>query len=218
MKQSDCGYFPKFLSRRQHYLFVQCERLRKAGVPINLMVFCPAFHEEVEELFIHYQLWLALKWNPKHSFSICTAENKDSNDCIDIINTALLKYDAKSLGVKGQLKMSLIPKTSEYIFRDTATNKQIRNNKIRIGSAQEPDNLRGLPGSGAMFFNIDRWPDSPKAPAEDLVKSITGGVLPRPYTMQVFTTQRLPAGSFARKFYCDSKDSITRFRAIDILP
>ena len=186
-------------------------------MPINLMVYCQSYHDEVQEFLILYQMWLALKWNPKHSFTICTSEKEKEVECIDTINTALKQYNADTLGVKGRLNMSLIPKTSEYIFRDSANNKQIQNNRIRIGSAQEPDNLRGLPATGVLFFNIGTWPDSTKARAEDLVKSIAGGVLPRPYTMQVFTTQSLRRGTFAREFYCDSKEGMTGFVPIDIL-
>lgn len=218
MKKNEYGGFFRHLSKHQLVLLNKCERLREAGLPINLMVYCPGCHDEVQEFLICYQMWLALTWNPKHIFTICTDREEHKDECIDTMNDVVKHYNTKSFGVQGQLKMSLIPKTSEYIFRDTANNKQIRNNRIRIGSAQEPDNLRGLPGTGALFFNICTWPDSPKARAEDLVKSIAGGVLPRPYTMQVFTTQRLFRGSFAREFYCDSKEGLTGFVPIDIYP
>lgn len=209
------GLIPFKLNFAQIQVEEEVERLRKENKPINIII-CKARQWGGSTYSIFKQAWIALKWMPSHSFSVCAQVNGTAVSITRMLNTAFLHYNAKSLGVKGMLKMSLIPKTSEYIFRDTATNKQIRNNRIRIGSAQEPDNLRGLPGSGVHFSEVAVWPDSPKARAEDLVKSISGGVLPRPYTMQVFESTPKGAGNFFHRSWLSAKAGVSNFSPIFI--
>lgn len=209
------GLIPFKLNYAQIKVEEEVERLRKSNAPINIII-CKARQWGGSTYSIFKQTWISLKWRSSHSFSVCAQVNGTAVSITRMLNTAFLHYNAKSLGVKGQLKMSLIPKTSEYIFRDTATNKQIRNNRIRIGSAQEPDNLRGLPGSGVHFSEVAVWPDSPKARAADLVKSIAGGVLPRPYTMQVFESTPKGAGNYFHRAWLDAKSGKSNFSPIFI--
>lgn len=209
------GLVPFKLNYAQIQVEEKVEALRKANLPINIII-CKARQWGGSTYSIFKQAWIALKWRSSHSFSVCAQVNGTAVSITRMLNTAFLHYNAKSLGVKGQLKMSLIPKTSEYIFRDSANNKQIRNNRIRIGSAQEPDNLRGLPGSGVHFSEVAVWPDSPKARAEDLVKSISGGVLPRPYTMQVFESTPKGAGNFFHRAWLAAKAGVSNFTPVFI--
>lgn len=203
------------LNYAQIVVLTECEKLRKAGKPINIII-CKARQWGGSTFSIFYQWWIAIKWKPSHCFSVCAQVNGTAVSITRMLNTAFNHYNAKSLGVKGQLKMSLIPKTSEYILKDSATNRQIRNNRVRIGSAQEPDNLRGLPGSGVHFSEVAVWPDSPKARAEDLVKSITGGILPRAYTVQVFESTPKGAGNYFHRSWLDAKAGGSGFSPVFI--
>lgn len=211
------GIIPFKLNYAQIVVLTECERLRKADKPINIII-CKARQWGGSTFSIFYQCWIALKWKPSHSFSVCAQVNGTAVSITRMLNTAFQHYNAKSLGVKGKLKMSLIPKTSEYVLRDTEgpQGSQVRNNRIRIGSAQEPDNLRGLPGSGVHFSEVAVWPDSPKARAEDLVKSLTGGILPRPYTVQVFESTPKGAGNYFHRSWLDAKAGGSGFSPVFI--
>ena len=209
------GLIPFKLNYAQIQVEEKVEELRKANLPMNIII-CKARQWGGSTYSIFKQSWIALKWKASHSFSVCAQVNGTAVSITRMLNTAFNHYNAKSLGCKGQIKMSLIPKTSEYVFKDTANNKQIRNNRIRIGSAQEPDNLRGLPGSGVHFSEVAVWPDSPKARAADLVKSIAGGVLPRAYTMQVFESTPKGAGNYFHQCWLDAKAGVSSFTPVFI--
>lgn len=211
------GLIPFKLNYAQIVVLTECERLRKADKPINIII-CKARQWGGSTFSIFYQCWIALKWKPSHSFSVCAQVNGTAVSITRMLNTAFQHYDAHNLGVKGKLKMSLIPKTSEYVLRDTegGQGSQVRNNRIRIGSAQEPDNLRGLPGSGVHFSEVAVWPDSPKSRAEDLVKSLTGGILPRPYTVQVFESTPKGAGNYFHRCWLDAKNGVSSFYPVFI--
>lgn len=210
------GLIPFKLNFAQIVVLTECEKLRKADKPINIII-CKARQWGGSTFSIFYQCWIALKWKPSHYFAVCAQVNGTAISITRMLNTAFRHYNAKSLGVKGQLKMTPVPKTSEFIFRDSiGQDRQIRNNRISIGSAQEPDNLRGMPYSGVHFSEVAVWPDSPKARAEDLVKSIAGGILPRPYTMQVFESTPKGAGNYFHRCWLNAKAGVSSFTPIFI--
>ena len=204
------------LNYAQIVVLTECERLRKGDKPINIII-CKARQWGGSTFSIFYQCWLALKWKPSHYFAVCAQVNGTAISITRMLNTAFRHYDATSLGVEGKLRMVPVPKTSEYIFRDTAgQDRQVRNNRISIGSAQEPDNLRGMPYSGVHFSEVAVWPDSPKSRAEDLVKSIAGGILPRPYTMQVFESTPKGAGNYFHRCWLSAKAGESSFTPVFI--
>jgi len=210
------GLIPFKLNYAQVVVLEECERLRKADKPINIII-CKARQWGGSTFSIFYQCWIALKWKPSHYFAVCAQVNGTAISITRMLNTAFRHYNAKSLGVEGKLKMVPVPKTSEFIFRDTVgQDRQVRNNRISIGSAQEPDNLRGMPYSGVHFSEVAVWPDSPKARAEDLVKSIAGGILPRPYTMQVFESTPKGAGNYFHRCWLNAKAGVSSFTPVFI--
>ena len=210
------GLIPFKLNYAQIVVLQVCESLRKANKPINIII-CKARQWGGSTFSIFYQCWIALKWKPSHYFAVCAQVNGTAISITRMLNTAFRHYDARNLGVEGKLKMVPVPKTSEFIFRDTAgQDRQVRNNRISIGSAQEPDNLRGMPYSGVHFSEVAVWPDSPKARAEDLVKSIAGGILPRPYTMQVFESTPKGAGNYFHRCWLNAKAGVSSFTPVFI--
>ena len=176
---------PFKLNYSQLILLQKCEELRENNKPINIIV-CHPEGDDVSVFSIFYQLWIALKWNPEHHFTICAATNEVAQKLLNMLRTALGFYDARALRGEGKLTLSLIPGTNEYIIKDTITGKRVCNNSILVGSAQSSDYLRGLSIEGNVLQNLAIWPDTKESPAEDLVKAISGGVLSKPYTMQVY--------------------------------
>lgn len=208
------GLVPFKLNFAQLHVYQECERLRRSNQPINIII-CKARQWGGSTFSIFYQLWISLEWKDAHAFSVCAQVNGTAVSIVRMLNTAFQFYNTWELGIEGRIKMSLIPKTSEYEIKDSKDN-QVRRNRIRIGSALEPDNLRGLPGSGVHFSEVAVWPDTPKAPAEDLVKSITGGILPRPYTMQVFESTPKGAGNYFHRKWLEAKQGVSGFTPIFI--
>lgn len=204
------GNIPFKLNYAQVYVLTKCEELRKANKPINIII-CKARQWGGSTFCLFYQIWIALKWNPYHKFSVCAQVNGVATSITQMFDSALKKYKPWTLDSAGkELRLVPVPHSNEYVIKDDK-NRQIRSNRIRIGSIENPDNLRGLPGSGVHFSEVSVWPDTPMKRPEDLVKSIAGGILPRPYTLQFFESTPKGAGNFFHRQWLDAKDGKSTF-------
>lgn len=204
------------LNHAQIETLLVCERLRLSDRPINIII-CKARQWGGSTFSIFYQTWLALMWRPTHAFSVCAQTKGVATSITNMLGTAFERYRPWDVGLPDdeRLRLSKVPESSEYILRDSRGN-QVRHNKIRIGSIEAPDNLRGLPGSGAHFSEVGVWPDSPERRPEDLIKSITGGILPLPYTMQVIESTPKGAGNYFHRAYLEAKSGKSGFTPIYI--
>lgn len=194
----------------------ECERLRKAGLPINIII-CKARQWGGSTLCFFYQVWIALKWRPSHSFSICAQTNGVASSIKRMLEYAFEHYKAWDLDlpVSESVHLAKLPDGNEYVVRDSRDN-QVRRNIIRIGSIIAPDNLRGLPGSGAHFSEVGIWPDTPARRPEDLMKSISGGILLRPYTVQAIESTPKGTGNAFHRMYKSAKAGSSSYHAVFI--
>lgn len=204
------------LNYAQIIVFLQCEKLRESGAPINIVI-CKARQWGGTTFCLFYQSWLALEWRETHAFSVCAQTVGVATSIINMLDFAFSKYMAWDIGLPDNesIHLSHIPNSSEYVIKDSRNNT-VRHNKIRIGSIIAPDNLRGLPGSGAHFSEMGVWPDTPERRPEDLIKSITGGILPRPYTMQAIESTPKGSGNAFHRAYLNAKSGNSNFTAIFI--
>ena len=209
------GVIPFKLNYAQLVVETEVERLRKLNVPMNIII-CKARQWGGSTYSIFKQSWIALKWRSNHSFSVCAQVNGVAVSITQMLAQALKDYHPWALNVQGkELNFVPIPKSNEYIIKDYK-GQQVRRNKFRIGSVENPDNLRGLPGSGVHFSEVAVWPDTPMKRPEDLVKSIAGGILPKAYTMQVFESTPKGAGNYFHRKWLDAKDGKGGFSPIFI--
>lgn len=204
------------LNYAQIVVLEKCEELRRAGKPINIII-CKARQWGGSTFCFFYQTWIALKWRDTHAFSICAQTNGVAKSIKDMLTFAFEKYQAWDLELPDNESLKLVNggEGNEYVIKDSKGNI-IRNNKIRIGSIIAPDNLRGLPGSGAHFSEVGVWPDTPGRRPEDLIKSITGGILPRAYTMQAIESTPKGSGNYFHREYMRAKNGKSSFHAIFI--
>lgn len=207
------GTIPFKLNYAQVYVLGIVENMRKNLEPIRLII-CKARQWGGSTFCLFYQVWLALKWEPTYKFSVCAQVNGVASSITRMFTDALYMYKPWSLDNNTkELRLVSIPNSSEYVIKDAA-GERVRRNIIRIGSAENSDNLRGLPGSGAHFSEVSVWPDTPMKRAEDLVKSITGGVLPLPYTMEVFESTPKGAGNFFHRSWLEAKEGKSNFTPV----
>lgn len=209
------GLIPFKLNYAQIVTLEKCESLRKANKPINIII-CKARQWGGSTFCLFYQIWIGMKWSPSHKFSVCAQVNGVAVSITQMFATALRKYKTWTLDIPGrELRFVPIPRSNEYVIKDDK-NRQVRNNRIRIGSIENPDNLRGLPGDGVHFSEVSVWPDTPQKRPEDLVKSIAGGILPRPYTLQFFESTPKGAGNFFHRSWLDAKEGKSSFTPVFI--
>ena len=174
----------------------ECERLRKAGLPINIII-CKARQWGGSTFCIFYQMWIALYRATKHSFAVCAQTKPVAGNITKMLMRAMETYDAWSLGLPVNERLEIVRDNTsgEYVIRDSH-GKQVTRSTIRIGSVENPDALRGYSGEGAHFSEAGVWKDTPEKRPADLIRSIAGGILLQANSMQVIESTPKGAGNF----------------------
>ena len=120
-----------------------CERLRKEGVPIDIII-CKARQWGGSTFCIFYQMWIGLYCTVKHSFAVCAQTKTVAGNIANMLIRSMESYDAWSLNlpVDEKLEITQDSKTGEYLIKDSH-GKAVTRSRFRIGSVENPDALRG---------------------------------------------------------------------------
>ena len=207
---------PFKLNNPQIIVFLECERLRKAGLPINIII-CKARQWGGSTFCIFYQMWIGLYRAIKHSFAVCAQTKPVAGNITKMLMRAMETYDAWSLGLPTNERLQIVRDNTsgEYVIRDTHGN-QVTRSTIRIGSVENPDALRGYSGEGAHFSEAGVWKDTPEKRPADLIRSIAGGILLQENSMQVIESTPKGAGNFFHSEYMRAKNDKSTYKAIFI--
>ena len=203
------GRVPFKLNYAQMRVLRRLEAMRKANKPIRIII-CKARQWGGSTLCLFYQVWLALKWVPTYKFSVCAQIDSTAASIVRMFTDTIQDMNPWSVDDTAQsLKFVCLPNSAEHIIRNEK-GEQVRRNIIRVGSVESPNKLRGLPGMGVHYSETAIWPDTPGKRSNDLVTSISGGVLPLPYTMEVFESTPKGSGNFFHRQWMRAKkgDSI----------
>lgn len=194
----------------------ECERLRKAGLPINIII-CKARQWGGSTFCIFYQMWIALYRATKHSFAVCAQTKPVAGNITKMLMRAMETYDAWSLGLPVNERLEIVRDNTsgEYVIRDSH-GKQVTRSTIRIGSVENPDALRGYSGEGAHFSEAGVWKDTPEKRPADLIRSIAGGILLQANSMQVIESTPKGAGNFFHAECMRAKNDKSTYKFIFI--
>ena len=176
------------LNRAQRYYLSELEKLRKAGVPIEIIL-CKARQWGGSTLTQLYMFWIQ-KIHKKHWNSvICGDVEKQSKIVLQMLENAAREYDTFiDDGVPTKLK--------PYGRTDSVREIVGRNCTISVGSAQEPDKVRCEDISMCHLTEVGLWKDTPSKTPEDLVEAITGAILEGPYTLMVLESTAKGVGNY----------------------
>lgn len=207
---------PFKLNNPQIIVLNECERLRKAGLPINIII-CKARQWGGSTFCIFYQMWIGLYRAIKHSFAVCAQTKPVAGNITKMLMRAMETYDAWSLGLPVGERLEIVRDNTsgEFVIRDSHGN-QVTRSTIRIGSVEAPDALRGYSGEGAHFSEAGVWKDTPEKRPADLIRSIAGGILLQENSMQVIESTPKGAGNFFHSEYMRAKNDKSTFKAIFI--
>ena len=183
-----------------------CENLRKAGVPIDIII-CKARQWGGSTFCIFYQMWIGLYCCVKHSFAVCAQTKSVAGNIANMLIRSMESYDAWSLGLPVDEKLEIIQdsKTGEYLIKDSH-GKAVTRSRFRIGSVENPDALRGYSGEGVHHSEVGVWENTPKKRPADLIRSIEGGILHRPNAMKVKESTPKGAGNYFHAEYSRAKN------------
>ena len=207
---------PFKLNGPQIVVLNECEKLRRAGLPINIII-CKARQWGGSTFCIFYQMWIGLFCAIKHSFAVCAQTKSVAGNITKMLMRAMETYDAWSLGLPRGEKLQIVRdlNSGEYVIKDSKSN-QVSRSSIRIGSVEAPDALRGYSGEGAHFSETGVWKDTPEKRPADLIRSIAGGILMQANSMQVIESTPKGAGNFFHQEYKRAKDNKSAYKAIFI--
>lgn len=183
-----------------------CERLRKEGVPIDIII-CKARQWGGSTFCIFYQMWIGLYCTVKHSFAVCAQTKTVAGNIANMLIRSMESYDAWSLNlpVDEKLEITQDSKTGEYLIKDSH-GKAVTRSRFRIGSVENPDALRGYSGEGVHHSEVGVWKDTPGKRPADLIRSIEGGILHRPNAMKVKESTPKGAGNYFHAEYMRAKN------------
>lgn len=188
------NYF--ILNRAQRYYLAELEKLRKAGVPIEIIL-CKARQWGGSTLTQLYMFWIQ-KMHKKHWNSvICGDVEKQSKIVLQMLENAARDYDTFiDDGVPTKLK--------PYGRTDSVREIAGRNCTISVGSAQEPDKVRSEDISMCHLTEVGLWKDTPTKTPEDLVEAITGAILEGAYTLMVLESTAKGVGNYFHRTWLDA--------------
>ena len=207
---------PFKLNGPQIIVLLECEKMRRAGVPINIII-CKARQWGGSTFCIFYQMWIGLFCAVKHSFAVCAQTKSVAGNITKMLMRAMETYDSWSLGLPVGERLQIVRdmNSGEYVIKDSHSN-QVSRSTIRIGSVEAPDALRGYSGEGAHFSETGVWKDTPEKRPADLVRSIAGGILMQANSMQAIESTPKGAGNFFHQEYMRAKNGKSAYKAIFI--
>lgn len=207
---------PFKLNGPQIIVLNECEAMRRAGEPINIII-CKARQWGGSTFCIFYQMWVGLFCAVKHSFAVCAQTKSVAGNITKMLMRAMETYDAWSLGLPIGERLQIVRdmNSGEYVIKDSKGN-QVSRSTIRIGSVEAPDALRGYSGEGAHFSETGVWKDTPEKRPADLIRSIAGGILMQANSMQVIESTPKGAGNFFHQEYMRAKNGKSAYKSIFI--
>lgn len=207
---------PFKLNRPQIIVLEICEKLRREGKPINLII-CKARQWGGSTFCIFYQMWIGLYCVEKHAFAVCAQTKSVAGNITKMLMRAMETYDAWSLNLAPEehLEITRDSTSGEYVIKDSKGN-QVSRSTIRIGSIEKPDSLRGYAGEGAHFSETGVWKDTPEKRPADLIRSIAGGIQMQANSMQVIESTPKGAGNFFHREYMRAKNGKSAYKAVFI--
>lgn len=194
------------LNYPQQIVLGKCERMRLAGLPINLVI-VKARQWGGSTFCIFYQTWLAFKWDEFHSFTIAAHVASAGGTIFAMLNSTIGSYPVWDLGLPEDTQLHLAALNAhtpnKYVLKDQR-GRQVWKTEITIGTAEEPESLRSSNIKGAHYSEVSVWPNTPAKTPESLVGDIAGGIPVRPLSMQVFESTAKMSGDYLHERFKDA--------------
>ncbi len=174
------------------------EDMRMKGIPIRIILL-KARQWGGSTLTQIYFAWIQL-CHKKGWYSTIVGQTKNTSGRILEMYTKLIEnYPPWLLGLTDDnyLKLAQYGKatSNDYEIRDRR-NRRVNDTVIQIGTVVEPDNIRSGDVAMVHYSEVGVWKDTPGRRPEDLIRSISSGILYRPYTIEVLESTAKGTGNF----------------------
>lgn len=205
------------LNYPQLIVLQECEMLREAGEPIDIIIL-KARQWGGSTFCIFYQSWLLFKWDHYHSFSVAAHVQTAAETIVKMLRRAMADYPAWDLGLSEDASLHFAPagkSGNSYVIKDDA-DRMVFEAEIHIGSAEKPDTLRSKDIAGVHYSEVGLFPDTPEKRPEDLIADISGGILKTRLSMQAMESTAKSSDDYFHDAYVAAKEGKSSYHPIFI--
>lgn len=209
------GRLVKFiLNRPQRLLISMFEDMRKAGMPIRL-VLLKARQWGGSTATQIYMAWLQLVLTYGHNSAIVAHQKKASYGVRNMLKRLIEHYPVRLVHEMGDEY-----KPGEPIITGTPSPNVIsikaRECEVEVGSAENPDSERSANTYLVHLTEVAFWKSTENKEPGDIVRSVCSGVLLQPLTLIVYESTANGTGNFFQEEYDAAKNGESNFRALFI--
>ena len=209
------GRLVKFiLNRPQRQLISMLEDMRKAGMPIRLVLLKARQWGGSTAVQI-YMAWLQLVLTVGHSSAIVAHQKKASYGVRNMLKRLIEHYPVRLVHALGEGY-----KPGEPIITGTPSPNVIsiksRQCEVEVGSAENPDSERSANTYLVHLTEVAFWKSTENKDPGDIVRSVCSGVLLQPLTLIVYESTANGTGNFFQEEYDAAKSGESNFRALFI--
>lgn len=199
---------PFLLNRAQRYYLKELEKLRLAGLPIDIIL-CKARQWGGSTLTQLYMLWIQIVHRSNWNSVICGHIETASRNVSGMLQKAV---DNMPLWATGDVRL----KTTPYQGSQKTRTINATNSRYSIGSAEKPEGLRSEDISMAHLTEVGLWKETKGKKPEDLVQSIFGSILSGPYTVKVLESTAKGVGNYFHRTWLDAVEKRNNFHPVFI--
>jgi hypothetical protein len=190
------GMIPFRLNYPQRLMLAEYEGQRLAGEPIRLVVL-KARQWGGSTLTQLYMAWIQL-FKREGWYSVILAQTKDTSKRIKAMYTKVLgRLEPWAIDSDKPVMFAPYEKSSSDSILMHSDGTIARNNVVSIASYENYDSVRGNSYAMAHYSEVAYWKDTDGKAPEEVIASVSGGILELPYTMEVLeSSARGSAGYF----------------------
>ena len=214
IKHKDGDYDrPFILNAPQRKLIAEFEKMREEGRPIRIIL-VKARQWGGSTATQIYMLWIQLMRRPGFNSLIIGQQHSGTEEVIAMAKKALDQYPRSLLQGDGD---PMTEKEKVYVSAGLSRSAIIiprRNFRIKAGSAERPDSIRGGDYALVHLTEVGLWKKTDGKRPEDIIRAATSGVLLHPETMIVMESTANGVGTFFHREYEAAKRGTSLYRPV----
>lgn len=203
------------LNRPQRKLILAYERKRIKGKPIRLILL-KARQWGGSTATQLYMAWLQLVHKVGLNSLIVGLQNSVADEIQGMFDKMMKAYPVRLLYSLGEAYNDNTPIFVGFGKSGNIHRVPQRNCKIKIGSAERPDSVRGGDYNLVHCSEVGLWKKTDGKSPEDMVRSACAGILLKAYTMIVYESTANGTGNFFQREYDAAKLGRSQFEALFI--
>lgn len=201
------------LNAPQRKLVDAFERMRLGGRPIR-MILLKARQWGGSTATQLYMAWIQLVHKIGWNSLIVGHQSSASAEVNSMFELMMEHYPIEMLVEPGATIAPKTPKVSNLHGTTSTRVVQLRNAKIKLGTAERPQSVRGGDSSMVHCTEVAYWKKTEGRTPTQMMKSATSGVLFKPLTMIVYESSANGVGNFFHSEYEAAKEGFSQFESM----